>query len=211
MSSCVYGVILLKEMAAVTLLCFCWVLINYCNAFTRMGGSKEIGTHLFGIVADAKTKITKWSLYLGPIEDALFNRILSKPYLIPFYPSHSFVLFNFLLPTSGAFSWPFVLLSLRSASPSFANHNQSSLIFIPPNYPVHFAVESWVWWLVPRLEYINMTLFQVASSVPVLASFKKLFIFTKVYNSIFIVCACDLGAFFPPCLLLIIIQHRLHP
>jgi hypothetical protein len=48
------------------------------------------------------------------------------------------------------------------------------------------------------LEYINMTLFQVASKMPGLAaSFKKLFIFTKVYNSIFIMCACDLGAFFP--------------
>lgn len=49
------------------------------------------------------------------------------------------------------------------------------------------------------MEYINMTLFQVASKMPVLAvSFKKLFIFTKVYYSIFIVYACDLGAFFPP-------------
>lgn len=49
------------------------------------------------------------------------------------------------------------------------------------------------------LEYITMTLFQVASKMPVLAaSFKKLFIFTKVYNSIFIVYACDLSAFFFP-------------
>lgn len=58
------------------------------------------------------------------------------------------------------------------------------------------------------LEYITMTLFQVASKMPVLAaSFKKLFIFTKVYNSIFIVYACDLGTFFSPCQFLIIIQH----
>lgn len=42
-----------------------------------------------------------------------------------------------------------------------------------------------------------MTLFQVTSKTPVLAaSFEKLFIVTKVYNSIFIVYACDFGAFF---------------
>lgn len=57
-----------------------------------------------------------------------------------------------------------------------------------------------------------MTLFQVASGMPVLAaSFKKLFIFAKVYNSIFIVYACDLGAFFSPSQFLIIVQHWLQP
>ena len=38
------GVTPLKEISAGTLLCFCWILINYCHAFTRMGESKETAT-----------------------------------------------------------------------------------------------------------------------------------------------------------------------
>lgn len=123
-----------------------------------------------GLLLNAKTKITKWSLFLGTTQGALFNRILSKSVLILFYSSYSFVLFN--LPLSGikylfsALCAPSISICISLLWPITGPH----WYLFPQNYPVHFVVESRDWWLMQLLEYINMTLFQVASEMPVLAA-----------------------------------------
>lgn len=93
---CMGRVTPLKEIPSVTLLYFCWILIKYSPEW---GKAKKLAPWLSGMVAICKDKITKGSLNLGTNEGALFNRILSKPLLIPFYSSYFFVLFNF--PPSG--------------------------------------------------------------------------------------------------------------
>lgn len=196
-----------EEIPAKTLLCSRWIRIT-ATPSSEWGKAKKPTPWLFGVEAKCRDQITKWSLFFDRIEDALFNGTLSKPIFVPFYPPLPFVLFNFLLLGIKSF-----LFALCAPSTSIlASLPYPFDIYSKKNYPAHSAVESQAQGRVQLLEYITMTLFQVASKMPVLAaSFKKLFIFTKVYNSIFIVYACDLGTFFSPCQFLIIIQHWLQP
>lgn len=129
-----------------------------------MGESKETNA-LTGVEAKRRDKITAWSLFLGWIEDALFNGTLSKPILIPFYFPFPFVLFNFLLLGIKSFFY-----ALCAPSTSILVSLLCPFDIYSKNYPAHSAVESRAQGRVQLLEYINMTLFQVASKMPVLAA-----------------------------------------
>lgn len=112
-------VTLLNEIPAETLLCFCWILINYCSAFTRMRKSKEIGTLTVGDCDYTQRQNYQARPVLRSNWGCSLTGFLVNPSLFPFILPIPLSSSIFPYRASSPFSLPFVLPLLPSVSPFF--------------------------------------------------------------------------------------------